>query len=70
MLDALIAAVSELKPDDFVCFNIGNSSLKLFNDNQALMESWQRVDEKLGFLKEVFGVYNKIKVIDITENEG
>ena len=33
LLSALTAAVDLLSPSDFVCFNIANTSVKLFNDN-------------------------------------
>lgn len=35
LIEALLASLEMLSANDFVCINIGNSSLRLFNDNQA-----------------------------------
>lgn len=64
LFEALLESMDNLRPEDYVCFNIANSSLKLFNDCQARMESWETVDEKFVFLKEVFGVYKRMKTLD------
>jgi len=40
LIDGMIASLSDLNSTDYVCFNIGNSSLKLFSDHQAKMQSW------------------------------
>lgn len=41
--EAIHAFTRQLKPTDFICFNIGNSSRALLCDKQQYMENWQRV---------------------------
>ena len=60
LLEALLACVNMLGPNDYVCFNIANSSLKLFNDHQAQMERWQAVDCKFDYIKKVFNIDSRI----------
>lgn len=67
-MDALEQGLRRLEPNDYVCFNIGNSQLKLFNDKQANLEPWQSVIEKLGFLREVFDVKTDVEEYQPTES--
>ena len=40
LVTALMACLERLEENDFVCFNMGNSQVKLFNDHQTFMENW------------------------------
>lgn len=49
---AIIAFVGKLKPNDYVCFNIGNNSRKMQNDKQNQLKTWQVViQENKEYLK-------------------
>ena len=38
--DALFGCLDQLDPTDYVCFNFGNTHIKLFNDYQFNMNEW------------------------------
>lgn len=40
LVSALLACLERLEATDYVCFNMGNSQVKLFNDHQNFMENW------------------------------
>jgi hypothetical protein len=44
--DALLGCLNMLRPDDWVCFNVGNSSKYLTCDMQKNMISWKDMPQK------------------------
>lgn len=38
--DGLLSSLAKLHSDDFVCFNLGNSYFKMFNDYQRNLQEW------------------------------
>ena len=51
--DALLGCLNMLRSDDWVCFNVGNSSNYLKCDKQSNIISWKEMPEKFEFCNEV-----------------
>ena len=51
-----MSSLSKLHPDDFVCFNLGNSYFKMMNDHQKNLKEWQSVKNRMAFLRHIFEV--------------
>ena len=73
LLDALAEVILQLDPNnDYVCFNVGNSQIKMFNDAQAEMDSWQEIKENMFFLTKLFNVHatlNFMKAVKVSQNK-
>jgi hypothetical protein len=39
----IVAFANSLKPNDYILFNIGNSSFKFMNDRQSQLKPWKKV---------------------------
>ena len=40
LAEGLMKNLKYLAPTDYVCFNLGNSRIKLYSDAQVNMDSW------------------------------
>jgi hypothetical protein len=50
----VLSFVSKLQPNDYICFNLGNSSKRLLSDSQAKIKDWRNVtSDNQGLLKDI-----------------
>lgn len=64
LCDALINCLRELRDDDFVLFNIGNTSVRLLNDDQANIEDWDTVQNKFQGFSEKIGLQKTFQMMN------
>ena len=50
--DAIILFLNKLKPEDYICFNIGNVNDIIQNDNQKMMRHYEEVLKEFEWIKE------------------
>ena len=68
--NALISCLRKLRPDDYVCLNIGNASEVLVCDNQKNIQQWRRVLDNYSHMHRILADRESVQAFnDFTQQD-